>query len=289
MTHSVTHETMLFAVSSDPSSPTNGEPQAMTELETLKSILTTFVTTLHQSGIITPATGEKPLADHYALSIEALSKRVTTLEAALSQAHDTLESYREDSFARNEVADLVREQVKEWLTKNPPASGVSKQDLDEEIASYLNMNDYLDSDSIESKVEDMIDSHDFSTSPKMKRMVQDVVDEADLEDAVKNALEGMNLNRHLDLSDLASDLEGEIDFDSKVSDALDSIELSDKLDILFAAFHAPAVREQVDEALADHDFSEALRNTLSDPTVREALLKMLLEDLSKKLTASEEI
>lgn len=247
------------------------------ELEILKSLLSNFIGAVQQSGIITPVP-EKPLADHYALSIEALSKRITVLEAALSQAHDTLEKYREDSFARNEVADLIREEMK----KAGAAGALKQEDLDDAISNYLHINDYMDADGVDSKVEEMIDSHDFSTSPKMKRMVQDAVDEADLEDAVRNALDGMNLNRYLDLGDLASDLEGEIDFDSKVSDALDNIDLSDKLDL------ASAVREQVDEALADHDFSEALRNTLSDPTVREALLKMLLEDLSKKVLAEVE-
>lgn len=264
----------------------------MNELETLKQLLAQFIGAVQQSGIITPATGGQVVGgDFYALSIEALSKRVTILEAALSQAHDELEKYREDSFARNEVADLVREEMKkvsldslegrlkEWLSKN---TGVMKQqDLEETIANYLSMNDYVDSDTVDSKIEEMIDSHDFSTSPKLKRMVQEVVDEADLEDAVNNALESMTLNRYLDMGDLAADIEGELDIDSKVSDALDNIDLSDKLDI------APAVREHVDDALDSHDFSDALRNTLSDDAVVDALLKLLLERVNKTLMSED--
>lgn len=243
----------------------------MTELETLKQLLSNFIGAVQQSGIITPATGQQVVGgDYYAQSIEALSKRITVLEAALSQAHDTRERER----------DAIIESVKEWVSKNTGV-GMKAEDLEEAIASYLSMNDYMDADGVDSKVEEMIDSHDFSTSPKMKRMVQDAVDEADLEDSVRNALDSMNLNRHLDLSDLASEIENEIDFDSKVSDALDNIDLSDKLDI------APAVREQVDEKLADYDFSEALKNTLSDDQVVEALLKTMLERVNKTLMSEE--
>lgn len=250
----------------------------MTELETLKQLLSNFIGAVQQSGIITPATGGQVVGgDFYSQSIEALSKRITVLEAALSQAHDALEKYREDSFSRNEVVDLVQEEMK----KAGAAGGLKQEDLEETIANYLSMNDYMDADGVDSKVEEMLDSHDFSTSPKMKRMVQDVVDEADLEDAVRNALDSMNLNRHLDLSDLASELENEIDFDSKVSDALDGIDLNDKLDI------RTAVEEQVDEKLADYDFSEALRNTLSDDQVVEALLKTMLERVNKTLMREE--
>lgn len=243
------------------------------ELETLKQLLSNFIGAVQQSGIITPATGEKPIigGDFYAATIEALSKRVTVLEAALSQAHDTRERER----------DTIIEAVKEWVRENAGV-GVKKEDLDDAISNYLHINDYMDADGVDSKVEEMLSDHDFSRSPKLKRMVQDAVDEADLEDAVRNALDSMTLNRHLDLSDLASDLDGELDIDSKVSDALDNIDLNDKLDI------STAVQEQVDEKLGDYDFSEALKNTLSDDQVVEALLKTMLERVNKTLMREDE-
>lgn len=224
-----------------------------TQFETLRQILLQFIGAVQQSGIIESAVPVQvqPSADVAALvaAVESLTKRVTTLEAALSQTKDT--------------------------------AGFNKQDLEDAIASYLHMNDYMDADGVDAKVEDLLSEHDFSTSPRLKRMVQDAVDEADLEDAVKNALESMTLNRYLDLSDLASDIDGELDIESKVSDALDNMDLSDKLDI------APAVREHVDDALDSHDFSDALRNTLSDDAVVEALLKLLLERVNKTLMSED--
>lgn len=243
------------------------------KLVALQAALVTLFNTLKTEGLLDGTTE----VQSGQTDVSVLLVKMEQAFAAIASMEAKLEQYRQDSFARNEVADLVREEM-----KKAGAPGAFKQeDLEEAIANYLNINDYVDSDTVDSKVEDAIDSHDFSTSAKMKRMVQDVVDEADLDDAVKNALDGITVNRYLDVSDLASDIENEIDFDSKVSDALDNIDLSDKLDI------APAVREQVDEALSEYDFSEALRNTLSDQSVRDALLKMLVEDLLKKLSAGE--
>lgn len=232
------------------------------KLVALQAALVTLFNTLKTEGLLDGTT-----------EVQSGQTDVSVLLAKVEQLEAKLEQYRQDSFARNEVADLIREEM-----RKAGAPGAFKQeDLEDAISNYLHINDYMDADGVDSKVEEMLDSHDFSTSAKMKRMVQDAVDEADLEDAVKNALDSMDLNRHLDKADLASDIADEIDWQDRVESALEDIDLSAKVD----------VSDALETALSEYDFADALRNTLSDLTVRDALLKMLVEDLLKKLSAGE--
>ena len=93
----------------------------------------------------------------------------------------------------------------------------------------------------------------------MEEAVDRVLDDKDFEDVTERALRNMDLHDHLD--------------DSRLVDAvMDNIDIDDK----------------VQDAINEYDFSEALRNTLSDEEVAKSVVKLVLVALSKRLTPEEE-
>lgn len=245
------------------------------QLQSIKHMLAAFITGIQQSGII-EGVQPQPQQDDLKLVVE----RLVLLEGAVMQMGErtkkleqALEAHPQNLYTKEEMlkylreegmgGGLTKEEVMTTVMDDPKLSKLIQDVVTEEIEPRLNDYDERAKEIAEEVFNDADPFEHVRPGSKvwrhMEEAVDRVLDDKDFEDVTERALRNMDLHDHLD--------------DSRLVDAvMDNIDIDDK----------------VQDAINEYDFSEALRNTLSDEEVAKSVVKLVLVALSKRLTPEEE-
>jgi hypothetical protein len=248
------------------------------QMNNLKQLLAAFVSGIQQTGILA---GVQPTQDVATLAeAEQLRQRIAMLEQAVVQMGErtkkleqALEAHPQNLYTREEMMKYLREQgmgggmTKEEVLKavmdDPKVSGLIKDVVTEELEPRLE--DY-DSRAKEIAEEVVSESDPFANMRRgstawnnIEEAVDRVLDDKDFDDIVTNAIDNIDLHDKLDESRLVDMVESNMDIDDKVNDLIN-----------------------------EYDFSDALRNTLADESVREAIEELVLKALVKRLSGEAE-
>lgn len=233
-------------------------------MQNLKTILAQFVTGIQQTGIL------EGVAPEPQPEMKVLLERIAMLEGALTQMQDrTKKLETQDLYTKEEVLKYLREQgmgggmtkeeVVTAVMDDPKVSQLIKDVVTEEIEPRLE--DY-DDRATEIAKEVVSESDPFANMRRgstawnnIEEAVDRVLDDKDFEDIVQREIRNMDLHDHLDESRLVDMVESNMDIDDKVNDLIN-----------------------------EYDFSEALRNTLDDADVKEAVEELVLKALVKRLS-----
>jgi hypothetical protein len=232
------------------------------QMQNLKQILAQFVTGIQQTGIIEGVVPESQPADQLAQALDriaALEKRVEALSQDLYTKEEMLKYLREEGMG----GGLTKEEVVTVVLDAPKVSSLIRDVVDEELNPRLE--DY-DNRAKEIAEEVVSESDPFANMRRgstawnnIEEAVDRVLDDKDFDDIVSNAIDNIDLHDKLDESRLVDIVESNMDIDDKVQDLIN-----------------------------DHDFSEALRNTLSDADVKAAIEGLVLKALVKRLSGEPE-
>ena len=232
------------------------------QMNNLKQILAAFVTGIQQTGILEGVVPESQPADQLAQALDriaALEKRVEALSQDLYTKEEMLKYLREEGMG----GGLTKEEVVTVVLDAPKVSSLIRDVVDEELNPRLE--DY-DNRAKEIAEEVVSESDPFANMRRgstawnnIEEAVDRVLDDKDFDDIVSNAIDNIDLHDKLDESRLVDIVESNMDIDDKVQDLIN-----------------------------DHDFSEALRNTLSDADVKAAIEGLVLKALVKRLSGEPE-
>lgn len=237
------------------------------QMQNLKQLLAQFVEGVLRTGIIE---GVVPKEAEPQPEMKVLLERIAMLEGALTQMQErTKKLETQDLYTKEEVLKYLREQgmgggmtkeeVVTAVMDDPKVSQLIKDVVTEEIEPRLE--DY-DDRATEIAKEVVSESDPFENMRRgstawnnIEEAVDRVLDDKDFEDIVQREIRNMDLHDHLDESRLVDMVESNMDIDDKVNDLIN-----------------------------EYDFSVALRNTLDDADVKEAVEELVLKALVKRLS-----
>lgn len=249
------------------------------QMNNLKQILAAFVSGIQQTGILegvtpTQTVGTLTEMEQMRQQLAALEKRVEALSQDLYTKEEMLK-YLFDSSGdllagmelrlreRGMGGGLTKEEVVTAVREDPKVSELIKDVVTEELDPRLESYDDRAKEIAEEVVSDSDPFENMRQGSKVWRQLEEavdrVLDDKDFDDIVERCIRNMDLIDHLDESRIVDIVESNMDIDDKVNDLIN-----------------------------EYDFSEALRNTLSDADVKEAIEELVLKALVKRLKGEDE-